>query len=120
MARSRLSQSTSRRSAPAPRRRTRLRRAAPGPTSTGSGSSPIALHCSGGTRRLLLLTLTIHLHAHFPRNSPIGDSDSMWSQAIFIAAMIGTARIAPGMPQMYHQKTSPMNSATVLSRIRFP
>jgi hypothetical protein len=42
------------------------------------------------------------------------------SQAIFIVAIMGTARIAPGMPQMYHQKTRPMNSATVFSFIRFP
>jgi hypothetical protein len=61
-----------------------------------------------------------HSLIHFPRNSPIGASDSMWSQAIFSVAIIGTARIAPGMPQMYHQKTRPMKSATVLSLIRLP
>jgi hypothetical protein len=57
---------------------------------------------------------------HFPKNSPIGESDSMWSHAILNAAIIGTARIAPGTPQMYHQNTRPIKSATVLSRIRFP
>ena len=61
-----------------------------------------------------------HARLHFPRNSPIGASDSMWSQAILSVAIIGTARIAPGMPQMYHQKTRPMKSATVLSFIRLP
>ena len=61
-----------------------------------------------------------HSRLHFPRNSPIGASDSMWSQAILSVAIIGTARIAPGMPQMYHQKTRPMKSATVLSFIRLP
>jgi hypothetical protein len=61
-----------------------------------------------------------HSPLHFPRNSPIGASDSMWSQAILSVAIIGTARIAPGMPQMYHQKTRPMKSATVLSFIRLP
>ena len=37
-----------------------------------------------------------------------------------MVAIIGTARIAPGIPQRYHQKIRPMNTATVLSRIRRP
>ncbi len=61
-----------------------------------------------------------HHRLHFPRNSPIGSSDSIWSQAILSVAIIGTARIAPGTPQMYHQKIRPMKSATVLSFIRLP
>src|SRR4051794_22160841 len=57
---------------------------------------------------------------HVPRNSPIGVSDSMWSQMILRAAIIGTARMAPATPQMYHQNTKPMKRATVLSRMRRP
>ena len=41
-----------------------------------------------------------HARLHFPRNSPIGASDSMWSQKILNVAMIGTARNAPGTPQI--------------------
>ena len=100
------------------RRSQARRRAAPGPVDR-QRQPPIAGSRSS-RRRAARSPAAIRHPSHLPRNSPTGASDSMWSQTILIVAMIGTARIAPGMPQMYHQNTSPMNSATVLSRIRFP
>src|SRR6185295_15042290 len=57
---------------------------------------------------------------YVPRNSPIGASDSLWSQKILITTMIGTASTAPVIPQIQPQKVRPRKMTTGFKVSRRP